>query len=167
MIPACLETAMWDPSPYVEALVGAAPEGVRQHPTLEAFILDTVMAQGERRPDFIHEAADQIRNATRGFVYDRASGLIFFSAWADHERTAACLMALYGATTPADLVRAKDEVLRRHGALADRYLDEGRGFVANSPALTASQPAWPLHVGNATLTAQEKLWFSGMALRRH
>lgn len=70
-------------------------------------------------------------------------------------------------------VQADEEAARRHlfvvvlghGEAAHRYLEQGQGFLANSPQLTRG--TWPLNIGeDVTLTGQEKIWFRDFELRR-
>lgn len=159
---------MWNPDPYIDALWRTAHSSLaedearaRQH------IMDIVMRQGERRPLFMHEGASEIESRPMGFVYDRASGLIFMGGWADHERTAGCLMLFRELRGPVDWDRADDAGEMHNGRASDRFLEGGHGFIANSPALTQGSGSWPLNLGkDVTLTAQERQWFRTLILRR-
>ena len=159
---------MWDPTPFVDALFGtlhpsaqASGEDARKH------LHDVVLGHGERRPSPILEGLAEQERRPKGFVYDRPTQLLFRLDWADHERFAACLMLARELRGPVDWQVARDEGTLPNGEAAHRYLEQGQGFIANSPQLTAQSGRWPLHVGeDVTLTAQEKTWFRNMTITR-
>ena len=159
---------MWDPTPYVDALVASVhPSLHADRHALERHILRVVFRDGERRPMTAIDGVAELQTRPMGFVYDRPSGLLFAGGWADHERCAGCLMMLRDLRAPVDWDKAEDDGSLHNGDAADRYVVEGYGLVANSPQLTASSGAWPLHVGgDVALTAQEKTWFRAMTIVR-
>lgn len=157
---------MWNPQPYIDVLTQLAPEPLRGQEQLSSFIEDIVLDHGQRRPEFVQRALPDIAAARQGFVYDRGSGLVFFSDWADHERTAATLMVLHDLAVLVDWNAAREQPLRRHGQLADRYLEDGYGFIANSPHLSQASGCWPLNVGSeVVLSSQERQWFHGLEVQ--
>lgn len=159
---------MWDSTPFVQALLATAHPSVREAPELVSFIEQALLLEGERRPQFAHIAAAELIERPLGFVYDRSSGLIFAGGYADHERCASALMRFHELRSPVDdwkeiTFRAKIN----DGKAAERYLEEGFGFLANSPQLTRSSGMWPLNVGSGVnLSAEEKIWFRNMSIRR-
>lgn len=151
---------MWNPQPYIDTLSRLAPDPLQGKEELSTFIHDVVLDHCQRRPEFIEQALPQIKLGQQGFVYDRGCGLVFFSDWADHERTAATLMVLRSLGPHPDWQAAKEQPLLRHGPLADRYLEDGYGFIANTPQLSKSSGRWPLNIGSeVVLSSQEKIWF--------
>lgn len=157
---------MWDPEPYIDALVATVHPSVQaENEALRHYLLHTVLGHGERRPDHAAEVMREMPKRPVGFVYDRASGLIFAGGWADHERCAGCLMLTRELRGPVDWGKASYAGCMHNGKAVDRFLEDGHGFVANSPSLTSG--VWPLSIGSeVTLTSQEKTWFKGMELRR-
>lgn len=157
---------MWDETPFMDALfktlhpsVQADEDAARQH------ISKVVLAQGERQPQLPMDALAYIRQRPKGFVYDRPTGLFFVLDYADHERCAACLMLMRELRGPVDWHNARERGSLPDGQAAQRYLDLGQGFIANSPQL--SRGSWPLNIGeDVTLTAQEKMWFREFEIRR-
>lgn len=157
---------MWDPTPFVDALfktlhpsVQADEEAARKH------LFVVVLGHGERRPQPPLEALAYLKERPRGFVYDRPTNLFFIGDYADHERTAGCLMTVRELRGPVDWQEARHACVLPDGEAAQRYLDQGQGFLANSPQLTSGR--WPLNIGeDVSLTAQEKIWFKEFLLRR-
>lgn len=159
---------MWDDTPYLLALTNAAHASVRADARLQDYLRRVVMNNGLRRPEFAHLIASELADRPRGFVYDRASGLIFAGGWADHARSAAALMCLYSLRAPVDWGRAHDDRRLFDGDASDDYIDGGHGFLANSPQLTAASGVWPLNIGpEVALTAEEKIWFRTLTIRRN
>lgn len=158
---------MWDQTPFVQALVASAHPSVREDARLVDFIERALLLSGERRPDFAPAAAADLAHRPVGFVYDRASGLIFIGGYADHERCASALMHFRELRNPVgDWEAATFRASVQDVAAADRYIEGGYGFVANSPQLSMGG-AWPLNVGSEVIfSAEEKIWFRGMDIRR-
>lgn len=159
---------MWDSTPFVQALLATVHPSVREAPEMLAFIDEAILRDGERRPDFAPVVAAELVSRPMGFVYDRPTGLIFAGGYADHERCAGALMRMRELRAP--VANWEDTTFRaglHDGQAADRYIEEGYGFVANSPQLTASSGVWPLNVGTEViLTPEEKTWFRQLEIRR-
>lgn len=157
---------MWDETPFVDALfktlhpsVQAEEEAARRH------LFVVVLGHGERRPQPALEALAYLKERPKGFVYDRPTGLFFVVDFADHERCAGCLMAMRELRGPVDWEQAHHDGILPHGEAAQRYLEQGQGFIANSPQLTRG--IWPLNIGeDVSLTGQEKIWFRDFERRR-
>lgn len=160
---------MWDDAPVINAFASAAPAGVRDHAHLPEYIHRVILRDGERRPEPAAQAMADMAVRPLGFVYDRATGLVVAGGWADHERCASALMHFYELTPQAlhDLEHAVFTGALYDPPAAERYIDRGLGFLANSPQLTQASGRWPLQVGSqVVLTAQEKLWFKALQLCR-
>lgn len=159
---------MWDATPFIDALFRTAHPSVQaQQETLREHIQDVVLNHNQRRPDFAAQAMREIAERPMGFVYDRPSALVFPVGFADHERCAGALMMMRELRAPVDWRQARWDGNMHNGKAADRYLDGGHGFIANSPQLTERSGRWPLRVGaDVVLTAQEKIWFKSLVLQR-
>jgi predicted pyridoxine 5'-phosphate oxidase superfamily flavin-nucleotide-binding protein len=167
---------MWNPEPYIERLTQLAPAAVRAGDPegLHRYIHNITLGHGERRPLFIEEARSDLRRFRLGFVYDRQARLLIPCGWADHERTAAYLAQIRLFPWPVhwnkeDAITCDDRIRAR---CTERFLNEGWGFVVNSPVLTAKgDPSlghrWPLRLGpEVRLAPEEKIWFKDFELIR-
>lgn len=167
---------MWNPEPYIERLTTLVPAAVREGDPegLHTYLHNITLGHGERRPLFIEEAHRELREFRRGFVYDRQARLVVPCHFADHERTAALLAQVRTFPWPVkwgeeDEITCNDRIRERH---VERFLNEGWGFVVNSPELTAKGDPnlghrWPLRLGpEVSLTAEEKIWFRHFELIR-
>ena len=159
---------MWDDTPAIDALFGTLHPSVQaETEAARSHLARVVLGHGERRPVPVLEGLQEQVSRPKGFVYDRITQLLFRLDWADHERCAGCLMLARELRGPVDWEAAFNAGTLSNGEAAQRYLDQGHGFIANSPQLTAKSGEWPLHVGaDVTLTAQEKTWFRGMRIDR-
>lgn len=159
---------MWDETPFVDALFQTLHPSVQQDTeNARRHIFHVVLGHGERRPDFAEQTWEDLRRRPAGFVYDRKTGLFFIPDFADHERCAGCLMLMRELRGPVNWSEARLQGSLHNGMAADRFLEQGEGFVANSPSLTKGSGKWALSIGpDVTLTAQEKIWFREYDIRR-
>lgn len=167
---------MWNPEPYIDRLVTLAPDAVRAEAPdrLRRFVLENTLGDGLRRPIEMERIRTRLRTLTQGFVYDRAAQLVFPCGFAEHEFTAWALAHLRLLAWPADWSAIEDHHLndRAKRLGVEQFLNEGWGFVVNSPQLTAKgdptlSHAWPLRLGpDVRLTPEEKIWFRSFELVR-
>jgi hypothetical protein len=148
-----------------QALTRLAPPFVRDRRPdgLAAFIERVVLRNGDQDGYAISAVGREARRFRNGFVYDRGAGILFPCEFGRHSRLAGVLARLR--TLPDPTPDVADELFRlslRAGDEAERFLDEGWGFVVNSPELSGQDldRPWPMQVGrDVTLTAQEKILF--------
>lgn len=157
---------MWDPTPAIEALVRLAPAALAHTDPvgLREFLRVEVLADGRRRPLAWPQPAVRLRELTTGFVYDRQAQLIVPCAFAAHEMTAAALSRVRQLACPAEWDKETDRLIDDRESAVERFLEEGWGFIVNSPRLSARDDTlnhpWPLRLGvHVRLSAQEKIWF--------
>ena len=153
-------------TPFVYALFKTLHPSVQEdEAAARHHLFVVVLGHGERRPQPALEALADLKVRPAGFVYDRPSGLFFVVGFADHERCAGCLQGLRELRGPVDWDQAHHDGLLPDNQAAQRYLDQGHGFLANSPQLASGR--WPLNIGaEVSLTSQEKLWFRDFELCR-
>ena len=154
---------MWDDVPYLNALLRAAHPGVRQEEGLAEFIRRAVLSTAEQEPRFLDDVEEGLVRQPCGFVYDRSSGLVFLGQWASAQRAAAALMQLHVLRAPANWNHAENLLSTRAEPLAEQYVEDGFGFIAQPPV--ASEQRWVLRVGqDVLLSAQEQLRFGELAV---
>jgi len=163
---------MWNPEPFLDILERLAPIALQQgdRAELRAYLDDHTLAQNCRRPVAMSAAGSRLRTFTNGFVYDRQAAFLIPCGFGEHSRVAADLAHVRSLPFPFDPFAARHHVLVHREAEAERFLNEGWGFVVNSPSLSGANldRPWPVRLGpDVRLTAQEKLWFRGFELLRH
>lgn len=162
---------MWNAEPFIEILAGLAPAAVRESEpeALREYLANITLAENCRRPVRMTEAGARLREYRGGFVYDRQAGFLIACAFGEHSQVAAALAQVRSLAAPFEPFQARMALTSEREKFAERFLNEGWGFVVNSPSLSGSnlERPWPLRLGpEVSLTAQEKLWFRGFELIR-
>lgn len=158
-------------SAVVDDLMQLAPANVRREAAtaLHRHIQQVILDKGHVHAHPMASMVTQLDAFPCGFIYDR-SGWLLDCGYTAHARTAAALAQLHLLTTPFDTHAAQTQLWQQREALAERYLEEGWGFVVNSPITRHPNRhhPWSVRLGaGVALTAQEKLWFRTFDLLRH
>lgn len=149
-------------TPYMKALLRLAHPSVRDDEAATEFVSETIFSIAPD-PAPLLDIASSLHLQSRGFVYDRTSGLVFQGTREEGERIAAALMQLHHMNAPANWRHAHDLVEKHHEPLVAEYLEEGFGFIGVQP--TEKRNGWVLHAGqDVLLSTQEKLALGAMAI---
>jgi hypothetical protein len=162
---------MWNAEPFIDILERLAPAALREgdREGLRAYLHRYTLDENSRRPVPMTEAGKRLREFTGGFVYDRQAGFLIACAFGEHSRVAAALAQVRRLPFPLDRFAATHQLIVERENEAERFLNEGWGFVVNTPALSGADlnRPWPVRLGpEVSLTAQEKIWFRGFELLR-
>lgn len=98
------------------------------------FIHDSILEHGSRRPGKISEpkTLQDVKDGSHDFLWDRASGLVFFCLYGQHSQLAANLRTIRTVVPVDNLYEMIKPALKNRSSLSEDYMEDGGGFIFSS-----------------------------------